>query len=437
MTNFKIERIHGRWILDSRGNPTIECDMKAGDDVFVRAAVPSGASTGEAEAVELRDRGKKFNGKHVTKAVDNINSIISEIVEGMNCDEQRKIDNAMIAADGTDNKGNFGANAILAVSMCALKAAAKIKGVPLYEYVYQLSHEESTDKYLLPIPSSNVLNGGEHAGGDLAPQEFMIQAIGADSFSEGIRWTVEVYHQMKQVISKKYGASSTNVGDEGGFAPALSTTREALNIIMESIDKAGYEAGSDFILAMDPAATEFYDNDKNVYNIDGKALIPDEMIEYWVKLVDEYPIKSLEDPFDEEGWEEFAALTKKLEGKCQIVDDDLTVTNPKRLQKAIDMGAGNALLLKINQIGTISEAIDACLLSFENDFRVMVSHRSGETEDTTIADIAVGLGTGQIKSGAPCRSDRNAKYNQLLRIEEQLGENAYYPKNYGDYKNFQ
>lgn len=437
MTNYKIEKIHGRWILDSRGNPTVECDMWAGDNTFVRAAVPSGASTGEAEAVELRDGGAKFMGKHVTKAVENINSKISNIVVGLNCDEQRKIDNAMIDADGTENKGNFGANAILAVSMCALKAAAKIKGIPLYKYVYQFSHNKSTDKYLLPIPSSNVLNGGKHAGGDLAPQEFMIQAIGADSFSEGIRWTVEVYHQMKTVIKEKYGASSTNVGDEGGFAPALTTTREALDIIIEAIDKAGYNAGSDFILAMDPAATEFYDRENNVYKIDGSTLTPNQMVEYWVKLVDEYPIKSLEDPFDEEGWEEFAALTEKLSGKCQIVDDDLTVTNPKRLQKGINMGAGNALLLKINQIGTISEAIEACLLSFDNDFKVMVSHRSGETEDTTIADIAVGLCTGQIKTGAPCRSDRNAKYNQLLRIEEQLGEYAFYPESYEDYRKYQ
>ncbi len=436
MSNFKIERIHARWILDSRGNPTVECDMWAGNDVFVRAAVPSGASTGEAEAVELRDKGEKFMGKHVTKAVDNVNSKISNIVVGMNCNEQRKIDDAMIEADGTDNKANFGANAILAVSMCALKATAKTKGIPLYEYVYTLAHKKSTENYLLPIPSSNVLNGGKHAGGDLAPQEFMIQAIGAPTFSEGIRWTVEVYHQMKNVIKEKYGASSTNVGDEGGFAPALSTTREALDIIMEAIDSAGYKAGSDFILAMDPAAAEFYDEGEDVYNIDGTSLKPEEMVDYWVKLVKEYPIKSLEDPFDEEGWNEFAALTKRLKGECQIVDDDLTVTNPKRLQKGIDMGAGNALLLKINQIGTISEAIDAALLSFENDFRVMVSHRSGETEDTTIADIAVGLCTGQIKTGAPCRSDRNAKYNQLIRIEEQLGTHAFYPDSYEDYKEY-
>ncbi|TXT64552.1 MAG: Enolase [Promethearchaeota archaeon] len=436
MVNFKINRLKARWILDSRGNPTVECDMWAGENVFARAAVPSGASTGEAEAVELRDGGKKFMGKHVTKAINNVNSIISNIIVGMDCNEQETIDNAMIEADGTDNKGKLGANAILAVSMCALKAAAKVKGISLYRYVYELAHKKSTEKYLLPIPSSNVLNGGKHAGGDLAPQEFMIQAIGASSFSEGIRWTVEVYHQMKNVIKQKYGASSTNVGDEGGFAPTLSTTREALNIIMEAIETAGYDAGSDFILAMDPAATEFYDKEKNVYNIDGKSLSPEQMVQYWVKLAEEYPIKSLEDPFDEEGWKEFATLTRKLNGKCQIVDDDLTVTNPKRLQKAIEMGAGNALLLKINQIGTISEAIEACLLSFKNDFRVMVSHRSGETEDTTIADLAVGLCTGQIKTGAPCRSDRNAKYNQLLRIEEELSKNAFYPNSYEDYKHF-
>jgi enolase len=437
--NFTIKNIHARWILDSRGNPTVECDMWVGDDdVFVRAAVPSGASTGEAEAVELRDGDPKiFGGKGVLKAVENINTKIADIVVGMDCSAQRAIDDALLTADGTENKRNYGANAILAVSMCALKATAKIKKIPLFQYVYELSHGKPTQKYLLPIPSSNVLNGGKHAGGKLAPQEFMIQAIGAKSFSEGLRWTAEVYQQMKSVIKGKYGASSTNVGDEGGFAPALTTTREALDIIMEAIEKAGYKTGTDFVLAMDPAAAEFYDKEKNVYNIDGKSLTPDEMVEYWVKLIDEYPIKSLEDPFDEEGWEEFAKLTEKVKDKCQIVDDDLTVTNPKRLQKAIEMGAGNSLLLKINQIGSISEAIDACLLSFKNGFTVMVSHRSGETEDTTIADIVVGLCTGQIKSGAPCRTDRNAKYNQLLRIEEQLGDNAFYPDKYEDYKDYQ
>lgn len=436
--NFQITKIHARWILDSRGNPTVECDMWAGDDVFVRAAVPSGASTGEAEAVELRDKDpEKFGGKGVEQAVSNINTKIANIVVGMNCNEQEVIDNTLIAADGTDNKGNLGANAILAVSMCAMKAAAKIKQIPLYQYVYELAHEKPTDNYLLPIPSSNVLNGGKHAGGDLAPQEFMIQAIGAKTFSEAIRMTAEVYHQMKSVIKKKYGASSCNVGDEGGFAPALSTTREALDIIMEAISLAGYTAGTDFILAMDPAATEFYDKERKLYKIDGNFLSPMEMVDYWEKLVNEYPIKSIEDPFDEEGWEEFAELTTRLKGKCQIVDDDLTVTNPKRLQKAIDMGAGNSLLLKINQIGSISEAIQACKLSYANGFTVMVSHRSGETEDTTIADIVVGLCTGQIKSGAPCRTDRNAKYNQILRIEEELGDKAFYPDSYEDYKQYQ
>jgi len=436
--NFKINKIKARWILDSRGNPTVECDMWAGDNTFVRAAVPSGASTGEAEAVELRDGDpKKFLGKGVLKAVSNVNNEISKIVVGMNCDEQENIDNAMIKADGTNNKGNFGANAILSVSMCALKAAAKIKNQALYEYIYELAHGKKADKYLLPIPSSNVLNGGKHAGGNLAPQEFMIQAVGAPSFSEALRMTAEVYHTMKKVIKEKYGATSVNVGDEGGFAPALNTTKEALNIIMDSIKAAGYIPGKDIILAMDPAAAEFYDKENKIYNIDGKKLTPDELIDFWADLVDKYPIKSIEDPFDEEAYEDFATLTKRVKGKCQVITDDLTVTNVKRLQKAIDIGAGDSLLLKINQIGSISEAIAACKMAYDNNYTVMVSHRSGETADNTIADIVVGLCTGQIKSGAPCRSDRLSKYNQILRIEEELGEKANYPKSYEDYKNFQ
>lgn len=438
--NFKINKIKARWILDSRGNPTVECDMwaGAGDEIFVRAAVPSGASTGEAEAVELRDGDpKKFAGKGVLKAVSNVNNKISKIVVGMNCDEQENIDNAMIKADGTNNKGNFGANAILSVSMCALKAAAKIKKLALYEYIYELAHGKKADKFLLPIPSSNVLNGGKHAGGNLAPQEFMIQAVGAPSFSEALRMTAEVYHMMKKVIKEKYGATSVNVGDEGGFAPALNTTEEALNIIMESIKAAGYVPGKDIILAMDPAAAEFYDKENNIYNIDGKKLTPAELIDFWADLIDKYPIKSIEDPFDEEAYEDFASFTKRVKGKCQVITDDLTVTNVKRLQKAIDIGAGDSLLLKINQIGTISEAIAACKLAYDNDYTVMVSHRSGETADNTIADIVVGLCTGQIKSGAPCRSDRMSKYNQILRIEEELGKKANFPKSYEDYKNYQ
>ena len=436
--NFEIKKIKARWILDSRGNPTVECDMWAGDNIFVRAAVPSGASTGEAEAVELRDGDpKKFGGKGVLKAVAHVNDDISKIIVGMNCNEQEKIDNAMISADGSENKAKFGANAILSVSMCALKAAAKIKNQPLYEYVYELAHGKKADKFLLPIPSSNVLNGGKHAGGNLAPQEFMIQAVGASNFSEALRMTAEVYHTMKKVIKSKYGATSVNVGDEGGFAPALNTTEEALNIIMESIKEAGYVPGKDVILAMDPAASEFYDKESNLYSIDGKKLTPAELIDFWVEIIDKYPIKSMEDPFDEDAFEDFAVLTKKIKGKCQVITDDLTVTNVKRLQKAIDMGAGDSLLLKINQIGSISEAIAACKMAYDNDYTVMVSHRSGETADNTIADIVVGLCTGQIKSGAPCRSDRLSKYNQLLRIEEELGEKANFPKSYSDYKNYQ
>ncbi len=437
--SYEIKKIKARWILDSRGNPTVECDMWAGDNIFVRAAVPSGASTGEAEAVELRDGDPaKFGGKGVLKAVENINTKIDQIVIGMPCNDQYALDQAMIDADGTPNKGNFGANAILAVSMCALKAAAIIKKQPLYQYVYELAHEgKKASKFLLPIPSSNVLNGGKHAGGDLAPQEFMIQAIGAKSFSEALRMTTEVYHTMKKVIKEKYGATSVNVGDEGGFAPALKNTREALNIIMEAISLAGYKPGEEIILAMDPAASEFFDKEKKIYHIDGKNLTPAEMVDYWAAIIEEYPIKSMEDPFDEEGWEEFAALNARVKGKCQIIGDDLTVTNVKRLQRAIDMDAISSLLLKINQIGSISEAIEAAKLTFKHGYTVMVSHRSGESTDYTIADLAVGLCTGQIKSGAPCRSDRNSKYNQLLRIEEELGDRAAYPDAYEDFIKFQ
>ncbi len=366
--NFNINKIKGRWILDSRGNPTVECDMWVGDGVFVRSGVPSGASTGETEAVELRDNDPKaFHKKGVSKAVANINDIISDIVVGMDCSQQKDIDNAMLEADGTDNKAKLGANAILAVSMCALKAAAKVKGQSLYAYVYELSHGKTRGNYLLPIPSANILNGGKHAGGDLAPQEFMMQAVGASSFAQATQMTAEVYQTLKGVIAKQYGVTSINVGDEGGFAPALSQTKEALDLIMEAIEESGYIPGVDIVLAMDPAAAEFYDGESNLYAIDGKKLTPDEMVDFWAEIIDDYPIKSIEDPFDEEAFEEFAKLTKRVMGKCQVVADDLTTTNVKRLSKAIKMGAGNSLLMKINQIGSISEAIDAAMKAFNRN----------------------------------------------------------------------
>jgi enolase 1/2/3 len=433
--NYEITKLKARWIIDSRGNPTVEADMWAGD-TMVRAAVPSGASTGEAEAMELRDNDPKvFMGKGVTQAVSNVNDIIAKEVIGLDCTGQKQLDDLLIKLDGTANKSKLGANAILAVSLCATKLAAKLKNQSLYAYVYELSHGKTRGNYLMPIPSSNVLNGGKHAGGNLAIQEFMILPIGATNFSRAMQMIAETYHHMKKVIKKNYGVSSINVGDEGGFAPALNTAREALDIIMESIEAAGYMPGLDIVLGLDAAAAEFFDKKSGIYSIDGKKLTGDELVDYYVELVEEYPLKSIEDPFDEEAYKDFAKLTKRVGNNVQIVDDDLTVTNVKRLQKAIDMGAGNSLLLKINQIGSITEAIAAANMSYKNDYRVMVSHRSGETSDNSIADISVGLCSGMIKTGAPCRSDRNAKYNQLLRIEEELtSKNAKYPKTFDDWK---
>jgi enolase len=436
--NFEITKLKARWILDSRGNPTVECDMWAGD-IMSRSAVPSGASTGEAEAVELRDGDPKmFMGKHVLKTISNINDIIAKQVIGKNCGDQKQLDDLLISLDGTPNKERLGANAILAVSMGAAKLAAMVKKQPLYSHFYDLSHGKTRGNFLMPIPSSNVLNGGKHAGGNLAIQEFMILPVGANSFSHAIQMITETYHHMRKVIKKKYGVGSINVGDEGGFAPSLQTSREALDIIMEAIENAGYMPGLDIVLGLDSAASEFYNEKDKLYNIDGKKITADELIDYYAELTQDYPLKNIEDPFEENAYKDFAKLTKRLGNNIQIVVDDLTVTNVKRLQKAIDVGAGNTLLLKINQIGTITESIAAAQLSYKNNYRVMVSHRSGETCDSTIADLVVGLCTGMIKTGAPCRSDRNAKYNQLLRIEEELGmSNAKYPKSLDDWKLFQ
>jgi len=433
MTDFKIEKIHARWILDSRGNPTVECDVYVNGKMG-RAAVPSGASTGELEALELRDGGDKFMGKHVTKAVENVNRIIAKELIGMDVIGQNLIDKKMLELDGTENKSRLGANAILSVSLAVAKLSAKLRNIPLYRHIYEMSYNKTNENYLLPIPSCNILNGGEHAGNDLSIQEFMILPLGADSFSTAIRWVSEVYHQLKKILLKNYGPQAINVGDEGGFAPNLSLTRDALDVIIQAIEERGFTMGKEFILGIDAAASEFYKDGK--YDIDGRKLTEDELLQYYLELIKDYPLKSIEDPFDEAAFLGFSKLTKKTDKSIQIVDDDLTVTNIKILDKAITQGAGNALLLKVNQIGSLTEAIDAAKMSFNNNFNVMVSHRSGETEDPFIADLAVGLCSGQIKSGAPCRSDRCAKYNQLLRIEEELNDKANYPSDFRSWRKF-
>ena len=435
MTDFNITKIHSRWILDSRGNPTVESDVYAGK-TFARAAVPSGASTGVLEALELRDGGKAFKGKHVSKAVSNVNTILGKKLIGFDVREQTRLDEEMNAIDGTDNKSKLGANAILSVSLGAAKLAAKLAEKPLFAHLYEVSHGKSREDYLLPLPCCNIINGGEHAGNNLAIQEFMVLPVGAKSFAQAIQNVAEVYQTLKGILSKKYGKTAINVGDEGGFAPDLSTTREAIDVIVEAIEEAGFLIGTDFQLGMDAAASEFCTD--GTYNIDGKKLTEEELLQYYIDLVQEYSlIKSIEDPFDEKAFRGFTNLTAKVDKSIQIVDDDITVTNIKILEKAINEKAGNALLLKVNQIGSLTEAIKACKMSFENGFNVMVSHRSGETEDTFIADLAVGLCTGQMKTGATARSDRNSKYNQLLRIEELLGDKAIYPKNFGSWKDFQ
>ena len=435
MTDFKISKIKSRWILDSRGNPTVETEVFAGD-VFMRSAVPSGASTGILEALELRDGGSAFLGKHVTKAVANVNEILAKKLIGFDVREQEKIDLEMIKIDGTDNKSELGANAILSVSLATSRLAARLLDKPLFEHLYELSHNKSRKDYLLPLPCCNIINGGKHAGNNLSIQEFMILPIGANSFSQAMQNVAEVYQNLKSILSEKYGKTAVNVGDEGGFAPNLSSTKEAVEVIVEAIEGSGFFMNTDFVLGMDAAASEFYDG--TIYDIDGKKLSETELLQYYLDMIDDFPyIKSIEDPFDQQAFRGFSNLTAKVDKSIQIVDDDLTVTNINILQKAIQEKAGNALLLKVNQIGSLTEAIKACKMAFDNKFNVMVSHRSGETEDPFIADLVVGLGTGQIKSGAPCRSDRNSKYNQLLRIEELLGDNASYTGSLDSWKNYQ
>jgi enolase len=418
---FAIESIHAREILDSRGNPTVEVDVQTVEvDVhtaagFGRASVPSGASTGTNEALELRDKDKRYIGKGVTKAVNNVNTEIKDALIGMDVCDQRKIDETMIELDGTPNKSRLGANAILGVSMASAHAAADSLGLSLYRYL------GGTNAFTLPVPTMNVINGGKHAGNELAIQEFMIQPRGAKTFSEALRMGAETYHTLGKLLVKKYGNSAVNVGYEGGYAPPLANTKDALDALTGAIEEAGYER--EITIGLDAAATEFCKN--GTYTIDGKTFSGDDLVDFYADLVKTYPILSIEDPFQEEAFDDFAALTGKLKDTI-IVGDDLFVTNVKRLEQGIKMNAANALLLKVNQIGTLSEAFDAARLAQKNKYKVIVSHRSAETEDTTIADISVAIGAELIKTGAPARSERNAKYNQLLRIEEELGKAAQY-----------
>jgi len=411
---FEIKKIHAREILDSRGNPTIEVDVSTAYG-FGRAAIPSGASTGTHEAVELRDGGDRYMGKGVLKAVKNVNEVIAPELIGKDVLDQRGIDQLMIELDGTPNKGNLGANAILGVSLGAAKAAAETLEVPLYRYLGGVNTTR------LPVPSLNVLNGGQHAGNDLAIQEFMILPKGADNFREGLRMAAETYHALGNILEGKYGAGATNVGYEGGYAPPLNKTTDALDSLMAAMDASGYS--EEIGIGMDAAASSFYKNGS--YAIDGKTLSGGELVDYYADLVETYPIIAIEDPFDEDAFEDFAALTARLKDTI-IVGDDIYVTNVERLAKGIEMKATNALLLKLNQIGSVSEAFDAARMAFRNSYKIMVSHRSAETEDAALADVTMALGAEMLKTGAPARSERNAKYNQLLRIEEALGSAASY-----------
>ncbi|KAK8600412.1 hypothetical protein V6N13_059809 [Hibiscus sabdariffa] len=430
-----IVSVKARQIFDSRGNPTVEVDVVTSTGKKARAAVPSGASTGIYEALELRDGGSDYLGKGVSKAVANVNTIIGPALIGKDPTKQTDIDNFMVQQlDGTQNewgwcKQKLGANAILAVSLAVCKAGAEVLNIPLYKHIANLAGNK---KLVLPVPAFNVINGGSHAGNKLAMQEFMILPTGASSFKEAMKMGVEVYHHLKSVIKKKYGQDATNVGDEGGFAPNIQENKEGLELLKTAIAKAGYTGK--VVIGMDVAASEFYGSDKKTYDLnfkeennDGSQKISgDALKDLYKSFVSEYPIESIEDPFDQDDWEHYAKLTSEIGGKVQIVGDDLLVTNPKRVEKAIKEKTCNALLLKVNQIGSVTESIEAVKMSKKAGWGVMASHRSGETEDTFIADLSVGLATGQIKTGAPCRSERLAKYNQLLRIEEELGADAVY-----------
>jgi enolase len=426
-----IASIQARQILDSRGNPTVEVDVITDTGVLGRAAVPSGASTGIHEAVELRDGDKNYYlGKGVLKAVNNVNTVIREELNGVYIYDQNTIDKKMIALDGTDNKGNLGANAILGVSLACAKAAAESAGQPLYRYV------GGVNANLLPIPMMNIINGGSHADNSIDFQEFMIMPVGASNFSDAIRMGTEVFHHLKKVLKDK--GYSTNVGDEGGFAPNLKSNEEAIESVLIAIKKAGYKAGHDMFIAMDAASSEFYIEKENIYHFkksSGDKLTPAQMVDYWADWTKKYPILSIEDGLAEDDWKGWKLLSDKIGEKIQLVGDDLFVTNVTRLQQGIDKGIANSILVKVNQIGTLTETINAVQLAQSNSYTSVMSHRSGETEDTTIADLAVALNCGQIKTGSASRSDRIAKYNQLLRIEEQLGETAQYLGNKFKYFN--
>ncbi len=411
-----IESVQAREIIDSRGNPTVEVEVLLDDGTIERAGVPSGASTGQFEAVELRDGGDRYGGKGVTKAVTAVNDEIADELVGHAPDEQRLIDRSIIDLDGTPDKSRFGANAILGVSLAVAKAAAAEAGLPLFRYI------GGPNSHVLPVPMMNILNGGAHADSNVDIQEFMVAPIGASTFAEALRWGTEVYHSLKAVL-KSHGLG-TGVGDEGGFAPNLDSNRAALDLIVEAVEKAGYTPGRDIALALDVAATELFAD--GVYTFEGKPRSAEEMIAYYSELVADYDLVSIEDPLDEEDWDGWKKLTEKLGKRVQLVGDDLFVTNPERLQRGIDTDTANSLLVKVNQIGTLTETLDAVSLAQHSGYTVMISHRSGETEDTTIADIAVATNAGQIKTGAPARSERVAKYNQLLRIEEELDDAASY-----------
>lgn len=407
-----IRDVYAREILDSRGNPTVEVEVLAGENICGRASVPSGASTGQFEAVELRDGEERYRGLGVTTAVDNVNTRIAPEIIGMNIFDQIEIDRLMIRLDGTENKSKLGANAILGVSMAVAKAAAKALELPLYRYLGGVAPKR------MPIPMMNILNGGKHADNTVDFQEFMIMPIGACCFKEGLRMCAEIYHTLKKILHEKH--LSTAVGDEGGFAPNVKDAKEALSLIVEAVEKAGYKLKEEIVIALDVAASELYNKEFKKYVFEGEDVIrsSEELVAYYEKLIEEFPIISIEDPMDEEDWDGWKLMTERLGKKVQLVGDDLFVTNTKRLQKGIDMGVANAILIKVNQIGTLTEAFESIELAKKSGYRSIISHRSGETEDSTIADIAVAFSTGQIKTGAPCRTERVAKYNQLLRIEE-------------------
>ncbi|TVR69991.1 MAG: phosphopyruvate hydratase [Marinilabiliales bacterium] len=418
----QIARIHARQILDSRGNPTVEVDVITESGFFGRAAVPSGASTGVHEAVELRDGDKSnYLGKSVENAVNNVNTIINDELTGWDVQDQNGIDEAMIKLDGTDNKSKLGANAILGVSLAVARAAAASTGQDLFRYI------GGVNANTLPVPMMNILNGGSHADNKIDIQEFMIMPVGASSFSEGLRMGAEVFHNLKNVLKKS--GHSTNVGDEGGFAPNLGSNEEAIEVVLEAVKQAGYKPGDDIVIALDAAASEFYNKEKKVYEFEstGQTFTNLQLVDFWKEWAEKYPIVSIEDGFDEDDWEGWNALYKAIGDKVQLVGDDLFVTNVKRLQRGIDEGSANSILIKVNQIGTLTETINAVQLATQNQMTSVISHRSGETEDNFIADLAVALNTGQIKTGSASRSDRVAKYNQLLRIEETLGDLAKYP----------